>query len=405
MKGKLTKVREVLSDYRGDYALCGKDKICHGCHVQEVNHARFFRNCPSGSRFGFEAYYASGRMELARALQLKEIEVTPQYLHALYTCMQCGSCQEQCYPVKQIYPLRVIELLREKVVQEGWGPLPEHEPLRRNLEEYDNLLGKSQSERDRLIGELGLKDASKEPCSVLLFIGCQYAFKPELQQALKSAAALLQKAGVDAGLLGSQELCCGAPLLELGDRDFFEAFAEENLQRISATKAETVVTLCAHCASVMAEEYAPFMEARPLHITQFLNSALARGDLKATTKIGAKVAWHDPCRLGRRLNEYEAPRTILDAIPGLERVELERNRGNALCCGNGGMAAAANPDFGTWVAKERVYEAEFAGVDTLVTACPWCEEMLNNGVRERNSSVRVESLLTLLDQSVGGNVR
>lgn len=402
MKENLTKVREVLSDYREDYALCSKCKICHGNHVQEVNHARFFRNCPSGSHFRYEAYYASGRMELARALNLKEIQVTPQYKHALYTCMECGSCQEQCYPVKQIFPLRVIELLREKAVQEGWGLLPEHMPYLKNLEESDNLLGRDQAERDTLLAKLKVKDAAKEPCQVLLFTGCQYAFKPELQKVLTSAVKLLKKAGADVGILGARELCCGAPLLEMGDRSFFEAFAVENIKRFAATGAKTVISLCAHCASVFAEEYAPFMNAKPLHITQFLSTALINGDLKATKKVKATVAWHDPCRLGRRLKEYDAPRAILDAIPGLTRVELERNRHNALCCGNGGMAGAAFPEFGAAVAKERMFEAEFAEADTLVTACPWCEEMLDNGKREHNSAVKIANILTLLDASVGG---
>ncbi len=402
MKDNLTKTREILAQYREDYALCSKCKICHGNHVQEVNHARFFRNCPSGSHFRFEAYYASGRMELARALCLKELQVTPEYKHALYTCMQCGSCQEQCYPVKQLFPLRVIELLREKGVAEGWGLLPEHAPILKNLEEHDNFLGKPQAERNHLIAELGVKDAAKERCRTLLFIGCHYSFKPELQQALTSAVRLLQKSGADVGILGAQELCCGAPLLELGDRDFFEAFAAENIRRIDATGAETVITLCAHCAAVFAEEYAPFMRTKPQHITQVISNALGNGALKAARAARKTVAWHDPCRLGRRLKVYDEPRAILDAIPGLKRVELERSRANTLCCGNGGMAAAAYPEFALDVAQERVYEAEFAGVDQIVTACPWCEEMLLKGVQGRSSKIQVENILTLLDESVGG---
>ncbi|HQP30326.1 MAG TPA: (Fe-S)-binding protein [Deltaproteobacteria bacterium] len=402
MKANLTKTRELLSQYREDYALCSKCKICHGNHVQEVNHARFFRNCPSGSRFRFEAYYASGRMELARALNLKEIEVTPQYKHALYTCMECGSCQEQCYPVKQIWPLRVIELLREKAVAEGWGLLPEHEPFLKNLEESDNLLGKPQAERDKLIKELDIKDASKDKCETLLFIGCQYAFKPAMKDTLHAAVNLLKKAGTDVGVLGSKELCCGAPLLELGDRDFFEAFATENIKRIDATGAQEVITLCSHCASVMTEEYASFMEVKPRHITQYISAALEDGKLKASKKSKATVAWHDPCRLGRRLKVYDEPRAILDAIPGLKRVELERNKGNALCCGNGGMAGMTYPEFGLDVAKERIFEAEFCEIDTLVTSCPWCEEMLQGGIDGRKSKVKVENILTLLDESVGG---
>ena len=102
---------------------------------------------------------------------------------------------------------------------------------------------------------------------------------------------------------------------------------------------------------------------------------------------------------------YDEPRAILDAIPGLKRVEFERSRGNTLCCGGGGMAAAAYPEFGLEVAKERVYEAEFVEADTIVTACPWCEEMLQSGIDGRKSKVKVENILTLLEESVGGEVR
>jgi len=402
MKDNLTKAREVLAQYREDYAVCSKCKICHGVNVQEVNHARFFRGCPSGANFGFEAYYASGRMELARALCLHEIEPTEQYKHALYTCMECGSCQEQCYPVKQMWPLRVIELLREKAVAEGWGLLPEHEPIFKKLEESDNFFGKPQTERDKLFKELGVKDASKDKCDTLLFIGCQYSFKPEMKQTLKSAVSLLKKAGADVGILGSKELCCGAPLLELGDRDFFEAFGKENIKHIDAAGAKAVITLCSHCASVFAEEYATYMDTPPMHITQYISEALAKGELKAGKKAKGTVAWHDPCRLGRRLKVYEEPRAILDAIPGLKRVELERSKSNALCCGGGGMAALAYPEYGRDVAKERVFEAEFCEVEKIVTACPWCEEMLQSGIDGRKSKVKVENILTLLDESVGG---
>jgi Fe-S oxidoreductase len=402
MKGNITKTREVLSQYRGDYSLCNKCKICKGNNVHEVEHARFFLNCPSGSYFQFESYFASGRLEMARALSLGEIKVTDQFKHALYTCMECGSCQEHCYSVKQIWPLRVIELLREKGVADGWGLLPEHETILKNLEEKENILGKPQAERDKLITELGVKDAAKEKCKVLLFIGCKYSFTPETKKVLESAVRLLKKAGADVGILGSQELCCGAPLLELGDRDFFEAFAEENIKRINATGAETVVTLCSHCASMLTEEYGSFMDAKPQHITEFVSEALAKGSLKATKAVKGTVAWHDPCRLGRRLKVYDAPRSVLDAIPGITRVEFPRSGHNSLCCGGGGMAAQAYPEFGLAVAKERVFEAEFTKVDKIVTACPWCEEMLRSGVDGRKSNIQVENILTLLDESVGG---
>ncbi len=400
MKKKMTALREVLSDFRSDYSLCGKCKLCQAVHVQEVDYGRFWRNCPSGTRFRFEAYYASGKLEMARALDLQEIEPTPAMQHALYTCMLCGSCQEQCYPVKQIFPMRVFELLREQAVRDGWGPPEEHAQAVANLEETDNLLGRPQAERGAWAEGLDLKDASKEKVGALLFAGCHYSFKPELQEAARSAARVLKAAGLDLGILGSEELCCGAPLLELGDRDFFETFGLENIKRFEASGAETLISLCPHCSWVFAEEYGPEMEIKPKHAVQVVAGAIKKKQITPAREVKMKVAWHDPCRLGRRLGFYDQPRRILSSIPGLEVVELPRNRHNSLCCGNGGMAGYAFPEFGEWTAKERVFEAEFVEADALVTSCPWCEEMLRRGAEARGSKVRVENVFSLLEKSL-----
>lgn len=400
MKRKMTALREVLSDFRSDFSLCGKCKLCQAVHVQEVDYGRFWRNCPSGTRFRFEAYYASGKLEMARALDLQEIEPTPAMQHALYTCTLCGSCQEQCYPVKQIFPTRVFELLREQAVRDGWGPLEEHAQALTNLEETDNILGRSQADRGHWAEGLGLKDASREKVGALLFAGCHYSFQPEQQEAARSAARVLKAAGLDLGILGSEELCCGAPLLELGDHDFFESFGLENIKRFEATGAETLISLCPHCSWVFAEEYGPEMRLKPRHAVQVLAEALKKKQLQPSGQVQMKVAWHDPCRLGRRLSVYDQPRRILSSIPGLEVVELPRNRHNSLCCGNGGMAGYAFPDFGEWTAKERIFEAEFAEVDAIVTSCPWCEEMLRRGAKAKGSKIGVENIFSLLEKSL-----
>ncbi len=402
MKKRLTATREVLSDLRDDFSLCGKCKLCQACHVQEVDHARFWRNCPAGTRFRFDNYYASGRMEMARAYELCEIEVTPGLLHSLYTCMLCGSCQQQCFPLKQINPLRVTELMRETAVREGWGPLPEHQPALDNLEEHDNLMGLPQADRGKWAEGLDLKDATQEEVDILLFTGCHYSYNQELVPSARSAARLLSSTGESVGILGEEELCCGAPLLELGDRDWFETFAWENIQRINATGAKTVVTLCPHCAVIFSEEYAPELDAEVKHASQALAQAIKERKIQPSQGVTHKVAWHDPCRLGRRLGIYDAPRHILASIPDLETVELPRHRGNSLCCGNGGMAAYAFPDYGVWVAQERIFEAEFTGAESLITSCPWCEEMLRRGTQARGSDLVVENLYTLLEKGMGG---
>ena len=135
----------------------------------------------------------------------------------------------------------------------------------------------------------------------------------------------------------------------------------------------------------------------PAHVVA---EALKKKQLAPGKEIKMKVAWHDPCRLGRRLGIYKQPRRILKAIPGLEVVEFERSGHNSLCCGNGGMAGYAFPEFGEWTARERIFEAEFIGADAIVTSCPWCEEMLRKGAAAKGSSVKVENVFSLLEQSL-----
>jgi Fe-S oxidoreductase len=414
---RLTAEREVIEQYFHDYSVCGKCKICQACHVQEVDHERFWRNCPSGTRFRFEAYYASGKLELANAVVRNEIQPNERAAHALYTCMLCGSCEEQCYGVKQLYPLRVIELLRERAVRDGWGPPPEFDSLKANLRESGRLFGKDALETNEWAEGLGIEEtgkrskrgktgkAVKESTDTLLFVGCQYASRPELKDEVRSLALVLREAGIDFMTIGRRELCCGAPLLEIGERDLFERMALENVERIKESGATRVVTACPHCAYVMKEEYSEVLEGIELvHAVELVAPLIAGGSLEPRGISPGKVTYHDPCMLGRRLDIYEEPRSIVRAIPGAELAELPRSRANALCCGGGGMAWWAYPDYARWVAGERLYEAAWSGAERLVTACPQCQWMLGGaaGAADRPGGPKVQGLWTLLWESLSG---
>ena len=138
MKKRITAPRQVLEELQADYSICTKCKMCQAVHPQFCTESRFWRNCPSGTRFRWEAYYASGKMELARGLHTKELEPNDSMRGILYSCMLCSSCQEQCYEVKQILPTKVFELMRERAVTDGRGPMPEHVKMGESLEKNDN---------------------------------------------------------------------------------------------------------------------------------------------------------------------------------------------------------------------------------------------------------------------------
>ncbi|MBM3957236.1 MAG: (Fe-S)-binding protein [Gemmatimonadetes bacterium] len=418
-KPRLTVEREVLEQYFHDYSVCGKCKICQACHVQEVDHERFWRNCPSGTAFRFEAYYASGKLELANAVVRHEIDPGERAAHALYTCMLCGSCEEQCYAVKQLYPLKVIELLRERAVRDGWGPPREFEPLKAEILETGRPGAGPPDGRDAHDWAEGLDISrgdgrgkagrgKKKVPDTLLFAGCRYASEPRLSSELRALALVLKEAGEEFTILGRRESCCGAPLMDIGERDLFEQVALENVETIRKSGAARVVTACPHCAYVLKEEYAPLLGGVELvHAVEVVAPLLDDGTLAPRFELEGSFAYHDPCMLGRRLDIYDEPRAVLAAVPGVDLIELPRSRRNSLCCGGGGMAYHAYPGYAADVASERLYEAGWTGADHLVTACPQCRLMLSDALAggldgPADRALDVRGIWTVLWNSLSG---
>ncbi len=406
MKKRITAPREVLHELQQDYFICTKCKICQAVHVQFCTESRFWRNCPSGTRFRWDAYYASGKMEIARGLHIHEIEPSESLRHILYTCMLCSSCQEQCWEVKQLHPTRVFELMREKAVREGWGPMPEHEPLRESLEKNDNPFGVEARKRGEWAKGLQAKHLPKEKAEALFFAGDAYSTDPALFPAVRAAFRALQLGGMDLGILGAKEKSDGALMLLLGDRDFFETFAFDNLETFNGLGVKTIVTPDAHAAWVFKEEYARELnpEIKVRHISEVLDRMIRKGELKPAKEVPLKVVYHDPCKLGRRFDIYEPPRRVLRSIPGLELLEFPRATFNSLCCGGGGGVPYAFPDYALWTARERLYEAEWTGAEAVVTSCPYCLQMFRKAVEATGSPLKVYDLAEPLLMSLGEEV-
>lgn len=373
MQGKLTRVREKLTDYRDDYWVCGKCKMCQTINVQKVESARFTYNCPCGTRYRFESYYAAGMMEIARAITNFEFAPTDKTAEILYSCNLCGLCQEMCFPLKGMHTTRIIQLMREKAVQDGWGPLPAHLPMLESTVEKDNPFGLAGGFKGKAVKGLGAKDLAKEKAETLLFVGCGFASSKQMQKKLAATAKVLTGAGVDFGVLGDAEPCCRSFSLALGDRDGFEEAALANIERFASTGASRIVTACPHCLQVFRDEYASAMDIPVLHTTELVSSLLKDGKLKPKKDVGLNAAYHDPCMLGRWCEVYEPPREALGALPGFKLLEFERNYENSWCCGAGGGVRAADPELSRWTAAERLEEAGAAGASAIVTACPHCE--------------------------------
>ncbi len=369
----LTRKREKLTDYRDDYWVCGKCKMCQSMNVQVFESARFSANCPCGTRYRFESYYAAGMMEIARAITNLEFDPTQKTADIIYSCSLCGLCQEMCFPLKGMHTTRIIQLMREKAVDEGWGPLEGHKPMLESTSKNDNPLGLKKGFRGKAVKGLGVKDLTQEKAENLLFVGCAYASGKDMQKKLESLVKVLQAAGLDFGVLGDSEPCCRSFNLALGDRDGFEEHALENIELFTSTGAKRIITACPHCLQVLKDEYAPAMDMEVVHATQILARLLKKKEIDFGGKAEIKAAYHDPCMLGRWCEVYEQPRKLLAALPGFEMLEFERSRENSWCCGAGGGVKAGKPDLADWTAAERLEEARAVGAEAIVTACPHCE--------------------------------
>ncbi|MHA1262343.1 MAG: (Fe-S)-binding protein [Candidatus Freyarchaeota archaeon] len=387
----------MLEEYRDDAARCGKCAICKIVLPVEVKSARFSAICPSGTRFHFDAYYASGRMEVARAIADEELSYTDRLLHILYTCTGCGACNTQCFYVKGLRPLEVIEELKAKIVEDGFGPLPEHKKFSESVEKKYNPYGEPHGKRFQWLGDKGAIGRNAE---VAYFAGCTGAYRTE--EIVRAAVNVLDKLNINYTLL-PDEWCCGSPLLRTGQRSLALKLMSHNIETLEDSGVEKVVFSCAGCYRAFKEDYPKFgahYSFEPVHIVEYL--AELTDSFRFNKSLDETVTYHDPCHLGRHLGVYDAPRKILNSIPGVNLVEMERIREYSWCCGAGSGVKAALPDFALWTAQERLEEAKATGAQTLVSCCPFCKRNFADAIKSSGTEIRMVDLVEYLDRVLEG---
>lgn len=390
---------DPLLQVQKDSYRCGKCMLCKYIDHEEITDTDFMAICPSGARYKYEAYYASGRQEIARGLLEGTLEYNDTLKHVLFTCTECGGCQVICSDQGDKNPLKTIVALRERAFRDEIAPLPEHDALIKSIQNYDNPWQQPRAKRESWMKKLRLKKASKEKAEVLYYVGCTMAYDSKLQQVARTTAEILDRANVDFAVLGTDEQCCGSTLLRMGDYVGYEKKARKNVEALNALGVGRIVTSCSGCNSVLKEEYEEFggLEPEVTHSLELVEELIDSGDIKLRKPVKMKVTYHDPCHLGRYTGVYDAPRNILEAIPGIELSEMPRNRQNAFCCGAGAGVKTAYPEFARWTAGERIREARSTGAKAVVTACPFCEQNLMDAA---GNSIEVTDILELVRESM-----
>lgn len=414
-------MRELRDKLYRDWAWnCYRESMCKAMFPWHVKGERFAVVCPSLARYQFDAYAAQGRFDIARAIIEGELEPQEAMLDPIYNCTLCGGCDYICGRIKEMNPGRVIQAVRGELVKTGIGPPPAFKPILENIEETSNPYGKANSTRaDWIMGLYAAKGSGKSSATedigktdTVLYAGCMPMQGPEFHKMPQNAVKILQKAGIDIGILGEKEKCCGNPALRIGDVDQFMALAKENIKQFNESGVKRVVCVCAHCYSTIKRDYPEVEEVNfeVVHIIELVDQLIKEGKLKPRRPVNLKVTWHDPCHLGRlsypgiigtgSFGVYQPPRDILNSIPGLTLVEMERAKDDAFCCGGGSWMLTGNPEFAQWAANERLEEARASTAEALVTCCPHGAENLNQAIESQGDGMKLYDLLEIVLQSL-----
>jgi len=418
----------ALKDYQRDMEGCSRCSSCKWVPFNQIKSWRFAKNCPSVSRYNFHAYSGSGKMIIALSTLNGRSELNDTLTEIIYRCQMCGACDTACKVYRDDIDITEVLLeLRAHCVEQGLLII-EHMAMIEALKREDNVLGEPKAKRGEWAEGLAVKDINTEQCEVIFHAGCRYAYDPDLRDTVRGAVRLMLAAGVDVGIAGNEESCCGGRVYELGYRGEAENYADDLLSRVKASGAKTLVTPCADGYAHLKYLYPRMGKELPcevLHVTQFLERLVGEGKLRFSREVPMLVTYHDPCHLGRmgepflvdwkgdklerpmslkrtgRKGIYDSPRNLISAIPGMELTEMERIREYSWCCGAGGGVLEAFPDFAAWSARERIEEALATGAEALVTACPWCERVFKDAVAESAAAISICDLTDLALQAAG----
>ena len=362
--------------------------------------------CPAGEKYQLESYFASGKMMIARGVADGVLTLEDDDLRErIYACTGCLSCEQQCAVFHHQHIFEVIQALRVEAVTKGHLN-PAYMVMAESLKKEDNVFGKPKAERGDWTADLDIKDVGREKLDTAYHAGCMLSFDPELWEVPRSAVTLLSSAGMDVGVMGAEESCCGGRAFEIGYVGEFTKYAEHFMETFNTLGVSRVITSCSDGYSTFKKLYPKIdidMNFDVLHTVELLDELIKKGKLKLTKNLPMKVTYHDPCHLGRHLGDsgvYEPPRSVLKSLPGIELVEMERNRENAWCCGAGAGVSQANVDLALWTANERLKEAVSTGATALVTACPWCERNFKDAVQAFEEKIEIYDIAEIVHKAL-----
>ncbi|MFX1392783.1 MAG: (Fe-S)-binding protein [Promethearchaeota archaeon] len=366
-----------LEHYEDVFYQCGKCGTCRTVYKD----AYWSRVCPSGEFGKFEAFYLGGKNLLSWAVTSDKLKWSENLAKIFYQCSVCLACTEQCQiPEIHHYAGEWLMAMREKAVEMGFGPMTEQKIYTTHIIKENNPYMEKHEDRTNWIPS----SVNNSPdANIAYFVGCTSSYRE--QNVAISTAEILNSLNIEFKIL-KEESCCGSPVYMTGQAEKANKIAEKNVKMFVDAGIEKIITSCAGCYRMLKDVYPKKFNIEHgfevNHLPQFLLSKLKSGELKFSKEIKKKITYHDPCHIGRHMGLYEQPRKVLNQIPGIELIEMNRNRHNAWCCGSGGGVRSAFKDLSSFAANERIDEAKGTTAEAIVSCCPFCLNQFKTNIKD-----------------------
>lgn len=309
----------------------------------------------------------------------------------LWACTTCRACQDICPAVIE-HPSKIVEMRRNLVLMEGEFPGEEVMTAMENTEVNGNPFGMAFASRGDWASDLDIAVLSKDSdVDIMYFAGCYASFDKRNITVSRNFMKLCSAAGVKAGIMGKEEKCCGEPMRKMGNEYLYQSLAAENVEMFQKYNVKHIVTACPHCFTTLGRDYADIgLEGVTVeHYTTYLERLLKEGRLDIKADRSFECTLHDSCYMGRYSDVYDAPRELISAAGGMVN-EMEKSRADSFCCGAGGGRIMAEEKIGSKISVARVNMALETGSDTLVSNCPFCLTMFEDGIKMAEAEDRIK---------------
>lgn len=389
MGGELKITSEMEQDWRSIIHRCFRCGYC------KFTYEYTDLNCPSYKKYRFETYSTGGRLWLIYAAIKGDLPWSDNLTKVLYSCSTCGNCLQNCRFEKFNFLLvDIIEAARAEAVKNGFYPEKQKALLERiQNKAYFNPYAESHTNNEELKKVYNLPDEAEW----VYFIGCTSNYR---QKSLRDATLrFLKKANLKFTLI--DEHCCCSPLIRTGQIDPINNFVKFNLAQIKNAGASKIITSCAGCYRTIKKDWPKFgadYNIEIYHTIELVKKLIDEGKIKFSSEYNKTITYHDPCHLGRHMNLYDIPRDVIKQVPGINFVEMKRNRQNAWCCGAGGGVKIGYPDWALEISKERLEEAKETGASILTSICPFCKTNLSDANKLFNKDFEILDLIELFDK-------